>query len=406
MFWPRLSTEEINTRIDHALNRNTPFSKNSIFGLPGSWLNRKVFPSVEFLNEAPFLRAMQENPNHIGCHTSGRSETFFEGTQEIEREALKICAEEILQAEPNSYDGYVASGGTEGNIQALWIYRNYFRSEKNANTNQIAVLFSQDTHYSIYKACNLLNLNGLELPVEEVTRQIDRNKAQNLIAQATNNGIKYFIAVLNMGTTMFGSVDDLTNFQHIVHKSQIDCMIHIDAAFGGFIHPFSSLNHLTFKCPAICSFSLDGHKLLQAPYGTGVFLVRRPFIQYVQTEKASYVNGFDQTLCGSRSGAHAIALWMILHSYGSNGWGKFILELLEKTDKLSSGLSEYGVKYFRQPNMNIITISNNAIPKKLLKKYHWIADSEEDPHNYKAVIMDHVSKLHISIFLSELAELY
>ena len=62
----------------------------------------------------------------IGCHTLAGSEPFFRGTQEIEKELLQICAEEILGAEAGSYDGYVSSGGTESNIQALWIFRNRY----------------------------------------------------------------------------------------------------------------------------------------------------------------------------------------------------------------------------------------------------------------------------------------
>ena len=28
------------------------------------------------------------------------------------------------------FDGYVASGGTEANMQAIWVYRNFFVKEK------------------------------------------------------------------------------------------------------------------------------------------------------------------------------------------------------------------------------------------------------------------------------------
>ena len=35
-------------------------------------------------------------------------------------------------------------------------------------------------------------------------------------------------------------------------------------------------------------------------------------MDYALTEEASYVQGKDYTICGSRSGASAVALWMIL----------------------------------------------------------------------------------------------
>lgn len=37
------------------------------------------------------------NPNHIGCHTlDGEKEALFKGSQEIEKDLIRICAEEIL----------------------------------------------------------------------------------------------------------------------------------------------------------------------------------------------------------------------------------------------------------------------------------------------------------------------
>ena len=52
--------------------------------------------------------------------------------------------------------------------------------------------------------------------------------------------------------------------------------------------------------------------MLQAPYGTGVYISRKGLIENVLTKEAEYVEGMDLTLCGSRSGANAIAVYMIL----------------------------------------------------------------------------------------------
>jgi len=51
----------------------------------------------------------------------------------------------------------------------------------------------------------------------------------------------------------------------------------------------------------------------------GVFFwVRKGLIHYATTKEASYVEGEDCALIGSRSGANAIAIWMILSTYGPN----------------------------------------------------------------------------------------
>ena len=55
-----------------------------------------------------------------------------------------------------------------------------------------------------------------------------------------------------------------------------------DAAYGGFIYPFTNVdNPYTFKNPNLSSISIDAHKMLQAPYGTGIFLVRKNYLKHV-----------------------------------------------------------------------------------------------------------------------------
>lgn len=400
MQWPKLSLEEINQEVKSKLLENTSYSEKPIFGVPASWLNKNIFPDIDFLNDAPFLRTMVENPNHIGCHTSGTSEKFFKGTQSIEREVIRICAEEILKAQPETYDGYIASGGTEGNIQGLWTFRNFLMKEKNAKPHEIGVIFSEDSHYSANKACNLLCLNEIPIKVSPTDRQMDSIDLSAKIEDAKKKGIKYFVAILSMGTTMFGSVDKFEQFQNTLLETDTDCMIHIDAAFGGFIYPFSGFNILNFEWSNIVSVSLDGHKILQSPYGTGVFICKKPMLEYVSTSKASYVEGFDKTLIGSRSGALAVSMWMILSSYGSKEWDEFMGQLISKTDRLERGLKEKSIPYFREKGMNVITVPADSIPNKLFKEFYWVADNVKSPKFFKAVVMEHVTSNQIDEFLN------
>ena len=83
------------------------------------------------------------------------SSPIFNGTQEIERELITLCAEQILKAEKGKR-WLCSNRGTEANLEAMWIYRNYFRKEYEAKPEQVGVIFSEDTHYSIAKGCDLL----------------------------------------------------------------------------------------------------------------------------------------------------------------------------------------------------------------------------------------------------------
>ena len=407
MYWPKLSNQKIKSRIFEALSKNANYRSENILGIPGTFLDTEIFYDEEpFLKDAPFLSTLIANPNHIGCHTLETDhEEIFNGTQEIEKDLIRICAEEIFKAEPHGYDGYMASGGTEANIEALWIYRNFFQQEMNAKINEIAVIYSQDTHYSIPKAVNLLGLKSLVFNVHEDTREIDIADLEYKLNAAILRGKKYFIVVLNLSTTMFGSVDDIDRIYDLLSFHHLDFKIHIDAAFGGFIYPFTNAdNKFTFANRKINSISLDGHKMMQAPYGTGIFLIRKNYMKYVCTQEASYVQGMDYTLCGSRSGANAICLWMIFHAHGSVGWTLKMNHLLEKTTEVCKTLDGLGVEYYRNPFVNIISIKSKYITADLAKRFYLVPNTHTGkPAWYKIVIMPHVKQEIIDDFITQLS---
>lgn len=407
MYWAKYSHDEIKKVVFDALNKNGNYDREAILGLPGTYLDRETFyEDAPFLNDAPFLSTLVANPNHIGCHTIAplSSLDVFKGTQQIEIDLIKLCAEQIFAGDPDAQDGYVASGGTEANIQAMWIYRNYFVKEHKARIDEIAIVYSEDSHYSMPKGANILNLRSVIISVDENTRKLKMDDLDSKFKEAKESGIKYFIIVLNLSTTMFGSVDDISEVTYYLLNNEIVYKLHVDAAFGGFIYPFTNENSMfNFKNQHITSITIDGHKMLQSPYGTGIFLIRKGYMKYVCTDEAQYIPGKDYTLCGSRSGANAIAVWMILQIHGSNGWTVKMMSLADKTSRLCKKLDNKGVEYFRNPYLNIIAIKSKYISKQLAEKYHLVADSyEHEPKRYKIVIMPHVKQAFLDSFINDL----
>jgi glutamate/tyrosine decarboxylase-like PLP-dependent enzyme len=405
MFWPKLTSGEIKKRVMDALKKNVDYRKTPILGIPATYLDAEVFyDDAPFLENAPFLSTLIANPNHIGCHTLGGSEKIFKGTQELERELVNLCAEQIFECEPGMQDGYIASGGTEANIEALWIYRNYFRNRYQADTREIAVIYSEDSHYSLSKGVNLLNISSIVIRVDEDNRQLLLTDLEEKLERALAEGIHYFIVNMNLSTTMFGSVDDIDKVTGLLNRKNITYKLHVDAAFGGFIYPFANPgSSYTFKNPHITSFTIDAHKMLQTPYGTGIFLIRKEYMQHVRTAEAQYVPGTDHTLCGSRSGANAVAVWMVLHNHGSQGWKTKMQALVDRTTDVCSQLDALDIRYYRNPNINIIAIRAEDIPVHLAEKYFLVADSyERKPQWWKIVKMPHITRGTIDLFMNDL----
>ncbi|MGK7397603.1 MAG: pyridoxal phosphate-dependent decarboxylase family protein [Candidatus Cyclobacteriaceae bacterium M3_2C_046] len=392
-YWEKMSKGAIQKRVFDALGKNRNFYEENVIGIPGSHLDQKVFYSdAPFLQDAPFLTALIHNPNHIGCHTLGKSESFFKGTQAIEKELIALCAEKILEGETGKFDGYVASGGTEANIQALWIYRNYFRKKYSVENHQLGIICSDDSHYSVDKAANLLDIPIYKIPVDVNVRKLKKDALKDKIKELKEKGTGHFIIIVNMMTTMFGSVDSVNDYLEVLKEEDVIFKIHVDGAYGGFFYPFTDApEKLNFTVPGIDSVTLDAHKMVQAPYGTGIFLTRKGMMQHTNTKQASYIEGEDFTLIGSRSGANAIAVWMILMTYGRFGWEEKVMILLKRTLWLVQQLEHMQVQHYRNHYSNIVALRSEYLNPTIVKKYGLVPDNHKRPRWYKIVVMEHVT---------------
>lgn len=404
-YWKKYSKEKLIKRIDTALNANVNFQTSKALGYPVSRLDENVFnTSGSFLDESPLLKSFIANPNNIGCHTLGKSEEAFKGSQELEREIIQVLAVDIFKAKENEYDGYIATGGTEANIQALWVYRNLYKKEFNATLDEMVILSSEDTHYSVHKGSNLLSIENVSIPVDFNSREILKDELDSIVKDLISDGKKYFMVISNMATTMFGSVDNPDMYAEILEKYKVHYKIHVDGAFGGFIYPISNKKStINFENQNVSSITIDAHKMLQAPYGTGVFLCRKGLIENVLTKEAQYVDGMDLTIVGSRSGANAIAVWMILFSYGYYGWFEKINTLLLRTEWFTQQMDALNIEYFRDPFMNIVTLKSEYIPENIAHKFGLVPDTHNGTNNwYKVIMMDHVEIDDLIIFVEEL----
>ena len=409
MNWDSLSEEEINQRIKLALSENSNYDSDLVMGFPGSYLAAENLYFGKNQNSFNgFISSLVANPNHIGCHTlSDAKDAIFGGTHALEKEALAIISEEILGAKKGAYDGFVATGGTEANIQAFWVFRNFFKRKFNLENKDVVLVYSEDSHYSMPKAVNLLGLDSIEVSVHTDTRELNSHDLNSkLTPYLSGKQKKCFILVMNLGTTLFGTMDDISTMTTVFDNLNLEYRCHVDAAFGGFITPFVEEGmEFTFQNPKVDSITIDAHKALGTPYGTGVYIVKKGYIENAKTDQASYVSSHDVTVCGSRSGANAVALWSVLKYYGSVGLQQKIKGLLSVTDWFTEELNALGVEYFRTSSMNIITIRAKYVGTDLAFKYKLQSDNYfETPKWYKIVVMPHITKERLKGFLGDLSK--
>ncbi len=70
----------------------------------------------------------------------------------------------------------------------MWVYRNYFKKERKAKHDEIAIITSADTHYSADKGSDLLNIDIIKVPVDFHSRKIEEKTLDNIIKEAKEIG--------------------------------------------------------------------------------------------------------------------------------------------------------------------------------------------------------------------------
>jgi aromatic-L-amino-acid decarboxylase len=172
---------------------------------------------------------------------------------------------------PESAGGFLTTGGSLANWSALTTAR---RTRLPDNFLNATVYTSDQAHHSIHKAALLAGF-----PVENV-RSIEADadfrvctkRLRAKIQEDREQGLRPFAVVGHAGTTNTGAIDDLEQLADLCDKEEL--WFHIDAAYGGFF-AMTERGRLRMRgLDRADSITLDPHKGLFLPYGTGCLLVR------------------------------------------------------------------------------------------------------------------------------------
>ncbi|WP_435098072.1 tyrosine decarboxylase MfnA [Halarchaeum sp. P4] len=184
--------------------------------------------------------------------------------------------------------GYVASGGTEANIQAVRAAREFAANE---NPNVVA---PESAHFSFNKAADLLGVELRLVPVDD-----DYRADVEAVSAAVDGDTALVVGVA--GTTEFGRVDPIPELGRIAEEA--DARFHVDAAWGGFHLPFTD-HDWHFGHAPVDTLTIDPHKVGRAPIPAGGFLARDDAtLDRLAVETPYLESTMQATLTGTRSGA-------------------------------------------------------------------------------------------------------
>ena len=284
--------------------------------------------------------------------------------------------------------GYVTSGGTEGNLMALWVAREV--------TGRKKVVAPLSVHYSVRKACSLLGLRlvltGLgedyRADPEELRRKVDGRTAA---------------VVATAGTASLGLVDPVEEMAEVARERE--CFLHVDACLGGFLLPFLGRRGWDFGVEGVCSLTADPHKLGRAPIPSGLVLFRKEeWLRKVEWE-VPYLGARTHTLLGTRPGASVAACWLALKLLD----GREARRCVEMAKELAKGLRRVeGVRLVVEPELNVVAFTHERLGVRELEgrlgEKGWVVSRSELPEAVRLVVMPHHRPSHLRSFLRDLSE--
>jgi tyrosine decarboxylase / aspartate 1-decarboxylase len=314
---------------------------------------------------------------------------LFPGVAELEARTIGIMGD--LLGCPDAV-GYVSTGGTESNIQAI----RAARSTSRVRDGNIVVPAS--AHFSFDKIGDLLNLEVRKADLDEDLR-VDISSVERLVDDRT-------VAVVGIaGTTEFGQVDLIDELAEIALDREIH--LHVDAAFGGFVLPFLDSDYKwDFRVDGVSSITIDPHKMGMSTIPAGGLLFRTLRDMNALELDTHYLTVARQaSLTGTRSGAAAAATYAVMIHLGRSGFRKVISYCMDLTRHLVAGSRQIGVNPVIEPVMNVVALkvkSPTVVRSELIKRGWHVSMTREPNRALRLILMPHMTHENIDLFLKDL----
>jgi aromatic-L-amino-acid decarboxylase len=261
---------------------------------------------------------------------------------QTEKQAIRWAAELIGYASDAA--GAFTSGGTVSNTTALAAAREHAlpgSRHDGLGGRRVAVYCSQEVHYSVTRAVELLGIGSDNLRAIEIDglRRMRPEALDAAIARDVADGVTPVAVVATAGTTLTGAIDPLDAVADVCRARGV--WMHVDGAYGLPAASVASRKEMFGGLARADSCSIDAHKWLYLPKACGVVLVRddealasafsheQGYLPHQQHE----LHAADITLEYSRP-FRALKLWLAFRAHGAAQFREAIERNLAEADLL------------------------------------------------------------------------
>jgi L-2,4-diaminobutyrate decarboxylase len=266
--------------------------------------------------------------------------------------------------------GFLVSGGTLANIEAVWAARNARGGEGLARSGiagasaRPVFIASESAHYSFLKAANLLGIgrDGFLRVKSDPDGHVNPERFEETIVRAKSAGLRPFCVIGVAGTTVTGTIEPLEEIGAIARRHGI--WFHVDAAYGGSLILSRQHRSRLRGCESADSITWNPQKWLYVPktcasilFRNGSVLddtVRESFVYGREDGERDRPNLGEYTIQGTRR-VDVLKLWLTLEHFGTDYLGGLITDQIARAGRLAERIAATpGLELIARPDLNIV----------------------------------------------------
>jgi len=300
---------------------------------------------------------------------------------QMEQDVIRWLADQF--GYPREARGILTSGGSMANFSAIVTARHALLGE---DVGGGTLYVTDQAHASVAKAAVLAGFPHRAVRIVPTTSDLalDVDALGQMIGEDRATGLRPFCVVASAGTTNTGKVDPIQDLVGLASKE--DVWLHVDGAYGGFFQLTDRGRQLFDGIGRAHSITLDPHKGMFLPYGTGSLLVREgKLLREAHHVGAAYLqdlapeeeipNFADYSAELSRD-FRGLRVWIPLMLHGVSAFRAALDEKLDLTELLYRSLLETpGFNLPWKPDLSVVAFSyrprngdEDAFNRRLLER--------------------------------------
>ncbi len=362
------------------------------------------------LNLASFVTSwMEPQANLLAAETLAKNlidQDEYPQTEVVHQRVVSMIGRLFHAPSGAHATGTATIGSSEAIMLAMLAHKRSWQRRREAAgepADRPNIVMGADVHTCWEKFARYFEVQARVVPMEEDRYTIGADEVEPLLDERT-------IGVAGLhGTTFTGQMDDLASLDALLTRVESErgwrIPLHIDAASGGFITPFSEPDlEWDFRLPSVRSINVSNHKFGLVYPGMGTVVFREAsdlpeelvfHINYLGGDMPNYSLNF------SRPSSSVILQYFAFLRLGRDGYREVIASVLSNAQALARKLAALGgLEVINDASRYPIVIVRAKDPEKLdltllsplLRARGWIVPAYTLPPN-----AEHITVLRMVI---------